>query len=168
MQIDDLLAWHTLYGFNDIELWPEPKDVEPGFTPKQVTGLRAFANHGSGSLYALYQDHVVWLDSEGTQFTIAKNVDEFVDALHLYAGALYDALSGTQGRVSRSVEDLKATFDQAWVEESIEDMREEFDNYPEFEERAKAAGRAAPQDLVERLIALRDFNERLRSACGSE
>lgn len=172
MDIEQILAWHTLPAFNDLELYEGLRDVEEGLTVNPVSGLRVFGQHGSGSQYALFEGHAVWIDSEGEQYTIARNLDELVDALHLDAGALYDAMARCQGAsyleadALAPLDALKAKFDAAWLDEAAASAREGYaEGYPLFEERARAAGRGVPRDLAERLFALRDFTRRLRKAC---
>lgn len=172
MEISELAAWARENSFNDIEFHDAPEPPPEGLLAREVPGLLTFAQHGSGSQYALYEGHVVWLDSEGEQFVIARSVDDFVDAMHLYAGSLYDAMSASQGQSYTqpdslaSADKLKERFSAAWLEDSAETAREEFEGHQAFEAWAAERGRGLPMDLVDRLVALRPVVKRLRAACA--
>jgi hypothetical protein len=171
MDIQTILSWAELTEANDIELYDELRDIEEGITNNAVPAMRAFAEHGSGSQYAIYEGHVVWIDSEGDQYTIARNVDELVDALHLPAGALYDAMSACEGSSGReetelaSIDELRERFGAEWMAEQVASARADNEGYAAFEEKARELGRGVPTDLVDRLVALRGFTKKLRAVC---
>jgi hypothetical protein len=173
MEISELMGWGRRGAFNDIEFHEGLEAPPEGLLAREVPGLLVFAQHGSGSMVALYEEHVVWLDSEGEQFVIARNVDEFVDALHLHAGSLYDAMSACQGTSYTkpgnlaSAAALEKRFNAEWIQDNAETAREEFEGYDAFEAWAAERGRGVPLDLADRLIALRPVAQRLRVSCGA-
>lgn len=164
MQLSDFTAWaREHHGWNDIELWDEEREDTGGLIEQPIPDLVGFAEHGSGSVYALWKGHVVWLDSEGEQFLLAKSVDEFVDAMHLYAGSLWDLASAGQREEAPDLDELREEFDQAWIAEARESAREANpEAYEAFTTWAASQGRGAPAYIVDRLAALRPMALKLR------
>jgi hypothetical protein len=113
----------------------------------------------------MHGERVVWLDSEGEQYIIAANVAEFVDAMHLYAGCLWDAMSACQRAPSQPLEKLRERFDADWRQDAIDDARE-CEGYEDFCLWAASHGRSAPHDIVSRLVALHTETQQLRALCA--
>ncbi len=166
MDLTTLLA-EQLHGCNDIEWYAAPQTVPEGIMLKVPDGMTAFAKHGSGSQYALWNGVVYWIDSEGEQYALAASVDELVDALHLNAGALYDTMRACQGPgyqpSTAPLEELRARFNAAWLEDQLEDSLNSHEAQDALREWAKAQGRGAPRDLAARLVALRPAIAELRA-----
>lgn len=169
MELDTFMAYGREHHFNDIEWFDVLEPVDEALLGRKVDGLIGFAQHGSGSIYALFAGRVFWIDSEGEQYAIAENLDEFVDALHFHAGALYDAMSRCQGaslvapHARADVETLQNKFDAEWQEDAMESLRDEYDGYADFCAWAAQHGRAPAANLVERLVALRPAIDALRA-----
>ena len=160
----------ALRQFNDIEFHDKLVPPDEALLAKPVPGLMTFAEHGSGSQYATFDGHVVWLDSEGALYVIARNMNEFVDALHLYAGFLYDVMASCQASTDRSLDILKKEFDASAIEAGAQFLRDDGvyqGGFALFEAWAKKKGRSIPTDLVERSTALRPLARRLREASGA-
>jgi hypothetical protein len=184
MTLDALFEYAKTHGsFNDIWFYAQDKTRKPFETEpvttllgKEVPGILAFGRHGSASLYAQWQGHIVWLDSEGDQFVIARNVDHFIDALLFEIGAVWQVANACQETASfvekfrggrhKQRDALVSGFDAAYFEAAKKPAQEWMvDNVAEFAAWAAAHGRAAPTDLVDRLIELRAAAEELRRHC---
>jgi hypothetical protein len=172
--------------FNDIWFYAEDPDREPFDTErvttilgKPVPGIQAFAAHGSGSLYALWEGKIVWLDSEGDQFVIAKDAADFTDALMLYVGDIWQAARACQedeGFVQKyskgkhkTVAQLQEGFDAKWLAESVQlalGDKVRGEGAAAYAAWAKAHGRSVPRDIIARLVALRPDAIKLRALCS--
>jgi hypothetical protein len=186
MQITDLLERAKQEGgFNDIWFYAEDDERQPledgpvrGLLGGSVEGLQAFGRRGCGSLFALWRGNVVWLGSEGDQCVIAKDVDDFVDALLLDTGAIWQIANNCQesdreAEVYRNgrhltAEELRERFTSAWMQENVDYVRKQNgERADRFAEWASSMGRRVPNDLVERMVALRPLTVELRAVCSA-
>ena len=166
MDLSTLLA-KQLHGCNDIEWHDAPQPVSEGILLCVPDGMSAFAQHGSGSEYAMWNGVVFWIDSEGEQYALAASVDDLVDALHVEAGALYDTMRACQGPgyapSTAPLEELQSRFDTSWLDAQLQSSLERYPAQGALREWAKAQGRGAPRDLAARLVALRPALAALRA-----
>lgn len=169
--LDELAAFAKNHaGFNDFELWAKPDAARTKeLLGREVDGLVAFGEHGSGSLYATYRGCVVWLDSEGEQFTLAGSIDDFIAALHVYAGSLYDAMASCQAENPPPADELRHRFGASWLKRSTAHARTSCGaSYAAFTAWAATQNLSAPENLVDRLIALRETTRALRAAAAGK
>ena len=186
MKLNDLIEYAKTHedSFNDIWFYGTDEDRQPLETEpvetligKKVPGLQSFGRHGDGSLFALWGDRICWLDSEGDQFVIARDVDHFADLLMFWIRDVWQAAGACQESDKfvadmrdgkhRTLESLVEDF--AWLDTSPDELRKMAqykDGAGEYAAWATKHGRAAPKDLVARLVELRSATAELRKLCS--
>jgi hypothetical protein len=88
-----------LYPFEDLEPLEELEQIESLLNPQMASAFTPLALLGSHGVIANWRDPkggeaIVWLDSEGSNWVVAEDLDAFCAMLPYSTGSIYDFCSG--------------------------------------------------------------------------